>query len=205
MAGFPDKPAFISKKGYGIIRHIRAVIWLSVLVVLLSACSVGEDPDGSSNADSSGADSPGNVLRIDVDYDFGPFNPHRVDASGSTYVFPFIYSFLFVPDPDGTLEPDLAVAWAYDPQTFTWRIDLRKDARFHNGDPVTAADVVFSIQSFMESKVRGIREVIKKQTCSDEKVLYRLVAAGLMKELPDKKCAIRCGLYENYFRKTLNA
>ena len=53
--------------------------------------------------------------------------------------------------------------------------------------------------------VAGIREVIKKQTCSDEKVLYRLVAAGLMKELPDKKCAIRCGLYENYFRKTLNA
>ena len=53
--------------------------------------------------------------------------------------------------------------------------------------------------------VAGIREVIKKQTCSDEMVLYRLVAAGLMKELPDKKCAIRCGLYENYFRKTLNA
>ena len=53
--------------------------------------------------------------------------------------------------------------------------------------------------------VAGIKEVIKKQTCSDEMVLYRLVAAGLMKELPDKKCAIRCGLYENYFRKTLNA
>ena len=142
-------------------RHIRVLIWLFVLVVLVSACSFSEDPDGSSDADSSGADSPGNVLRIDVDYDFGPFTPHRVDASGSTYVFPFIYSFLFVPDPDGNLEPDLAVAWAYDPQNLTWRIDLRKDAFFHNGDRVTAADVVSSIQSVIEHRIQNLEVVIK--------------------------------------------
>ncbi len=149
------------------IRHIRVGIWLSVLVVLLTACYLDEDPDESLNADSSGADSPGNVLRIDVDYDFGPFNPHRVDASGSTYVFPFIYSFLFVPGPAGVLEPDLAVAWFYDPKTFTWRIDLRKDAFFHNGDPVTAADVVFSIQSVIEHRIQNMQADIKNIKAMD--------------------------------------
>lgn len=53
--------------------------------------------------------------------------------------------------------------------------------------------------------VSGMKEVIKKHTCSDEDVLYRLVAAGLVREQSDKVCVPRCELYENYFRKTLNA
>ena len=53
--------------------------------------------------------------------------------------------------------------------------------------------------------ISGMKEVIQKQTCSDEIVLYRLVAAGLVKEQEDDTCVVRCGLYENYFRKMLNA
>lgn len=53
--------------------------------------------------------------------------------------------------------------------------------------------------------VSGMKEVIKKNTCSDEKVLYRLVAAGLVREQGEKICVPRCELYDNYFRKTLNA
>lgn len=52
--------------------------------------------------------------------------------------------------------------------------------------------------------VSAMKEVILKHTCSDEIVLYRLVAAGLVKEQADNTCVARCGLYENYFRKTLN-
>lgn len=53
--------------------------------------------------------------------------------------------------------------------------------------------------------VSGMKEVVTKHKCSDEGVLYRLVAAGLVKEQADNSCVVRCGLYENYFRKTLNA
>lgn len=53
--------------------------------------------------------------------------------------------------------------------------------------------------------VSGMKEVIKKHTCSDEGVLYRLVAAGLVREPSENVCVPRCELYENYFRKTLNA
>lgn len=52
--------------------------------------------------------------------------------------------------------------------------------------------------------IAGLKETIKKNSCSDEKVLYRLSAAGLLKELPENKCAVRCRLYEQYFRKALN-
>ena len=122
-------------------------IWLFLLILCLPACFQSENSHGNTSADP-----PGNVLRVDIDFDFGPFNPTSVDCSGSTHLFPFIYSFLCVPNPEGKLEPDLAVSWDYDPETFTWQIRLRKDARFHNGDPVTAGDAVYSLLSWSKNR-----------------------------------------------------
>jgi serine/threonine-protein kinase len=53
--------------------------------------------------------------------------------------------------------------------------------------------------------VEGLQEVIRTNQISDENVLYRLSAAGLVKEDPTVGIKLRCGLYEQYFRKTLNA
>lgn len=134
-------------------------VLLLMLAFLLSACSSGKD-----HAD----DPPGNVLRIDVDHAFGPFCPHVSNYSGSTYIFPFLYSFLCVPNPKGELEPDLALAWDYDPKTFTWRIRLREDARFHNGEPVTADDVAYSISACTGNLQKGLREKIKNVKSVDK-------------------------------------
>jgi peptide/nickel transport system substrate-binding protein len=135
--------------------------WISALAVLLAACNFSNAPQDQPSAGPSD-----NVLRIDVNYDFGPFCPHVLDSSGSRYVFPFIYSFLCVPNPEGELEPDLAIAWDYDTETYIWRIRLREDACFHNGKPVTAADVAYSIsmctgnlQKALSKKIKNIKAV----------------------------------------------
>lgn len=94
-----------------------------------------------------------------------------VDCSGSTYVFPFIYSFLFVPNANGELEPDLAVSWEYDPKTFTWLIQLRKDARFHSGVPVTAVDAVYSLISWCKNRGSNLDRKIRKIKATDKYVL----------------------------------
>ena len=143
-------------------RQIFYFSWFLVLVLFLSACSSNEGHN-----DLPATMDPGNVLRIDVDYDFGSFNPHKVDCAGSTYVFPFIYSYLCVPDTAGELQPDLATAWNYDPKTFTWQIRLRKDARFHNGEPLTADDVLFSIRSIIENRYKSLDNTIEKLQATD--------------------------------------
>ncbi|MEW6077563.1 MAG: ABC transporter substrate-binding protein [Thermodesulfobacteriota bacterium] len=135
-------------------RRIFYLLWLLALL-LLTACSSKENSD---NHPATG--DPGNILRIDVDCDFGLFNPHKVGCSGSTLVFPFIFSFLCVQNTAGELEPDLAAAWDYDPKTFTWRIRLRDDARFHNGEPVTADDALFSIRSTIENRDKSLGNII---------------------------------------------
>ena len=53
--------------------------------------------------------------------------------------------------------------------------------------------------------VKGLQEIIKTNQLSDENVLYRLSAAGLIKENSLEGVEMRCDLYEQYFSKTLNA
>ena len=47
--------------------------------------------------------------------------------------------------PDGTIVPDLAERWSVDKAGKNWTVDIRPDARWHDGSPVTSEDVVFTI------------------------------------------------------------
>ena len=57
--------------------------------------------------------------------------------------------------PGGTLVPDLAERWAVDKAGKTWTVDIRPDARWHDGTPVTADDVVFTIETLQDPGYRG--------------------------------------------------
>lgn len=48
--------------------------------------------------------------------------------------------------PDGTTAPLLAERFSASPDLKTWTFALRRDARFHNGTPLTAAHVRFSFE-----------------------------------------------------------
>ncbi|MHB2165699.1 ABC transporter substrate-binding protein [Alsobacter sp. R-9] len=56
-----------------------------------------------------------------------------------------IFDRLVEPDASLAMHPGLALSWTTTDPT-TWVIKLRPDARFHDGKPVTADDVVFSLE-----------------------------------------------------------
>ncbi|HEV8454825.1 MAG TPA: ABC transporter substrate-binding protein, partial [Gemmatimonadales bacterium] len=53
--------------------------------------------------------------------------------------------------PDLTLKPMLATRWE-NPSPTTWRFYLRRGVKFHNGDPLTAEDVKFTIETQLANK-----------------------------------------------------
>ena len=57
--------------------------------------------------------------------------------------------------PDGTVVPDLAERWSVDATGKTWTVDLRDDARWQDGEPVTADDVVFTIHTLQDPAYSG--------------------------------------------------
>lgn len=56
-----------------------------------------------------------------------------------------LHDTLFSPQEDATVKPALAEKWEK-VDDLTWKITLRKDATFHNGDPVNAEAVKFSFE-----------------------------------------------------------
>ena len=67
----------------------------------------------------------------------------------STAAFPNIYDSLVVPTHDGDTEPSLATEWTVSEDGLTWVFKLRDDVKFHNGEPLKASDVVFTMNRLL--------------------------------------------------------
>jgi peptide/nickel transport system substrate-binding protein len=59
--------------------------------------------------------------------------------------------------PNGTLVPDLASRWEVSDDGTTWTFELRDDASWHDGTPVTSADVAFTIHTLQDPDYTGPR------------------------------------------------
>jgi peptide/nickel transport system substrate-binding protein len=66
-----------------------------------------------------------------------------------------VFSGLVRNGPAGTLVPDLASHWSVDQTGKTWTVQLRDDATWHDGEPVTAEDVVFTIRTLKDPAYTG--------------------------------------------------
>jgi len=76
------------------------------------------------------------------------------------------------------IEPDLALSWEI-PNPTTYIFHLRTDARFHNGQPVTARDVVFTFRSVLNGtlqtpKAGTYRLVQSVEAPDDHTVIFKL-------------------------------
>jgi peptide/nickel transport system substrate-binding protein len=80
-------------------------------------------------------------------------NPHGDDSdAGLQYMANFFDGLLQRKGKDGTLAPALAERWERLDQ-LTWKFYLRKNVKFHNGNPFTAADVKFSFERLSNPEV----------------------------------------------------
>ena len=66
-----------------------------------------------------------------------------------------VFSGLVRNGPDGTIVPDLAERWTVDDTGAIWTFYLRPDARWQDGEPVTAEDVVFTIRTLQDPAYTG--------------------------------------------------
>lgn len=140
------------------IRSMKPIMVIAAFMTFLfCSCNI---PSTTKDANYSGDRE--NTLRYDVNAPFGTLDPTVVGASGSTHVFPLLYSYLFVPGKDGNLEPDLAIQWDFDAEHLAWTIGLREDARFHDGQPVTAKDVAYSFNQWLKTVSPELNVVVDR-------------------------------------------
>src|SRR3982751_5484907 len=72
-------------------------------------------------------------------------DPYTLNESTTSAHLGHVYEGLVARGKDLKIVPALAESWET-PEPTRWRFHLRKDVKFHNGDPFTADDVVFSAE-----------------------------------------------------------
>ena len=89
-----------------------------------------------------------------------------------------LYAGLTRPTPSGVLMPDLAERYTISEDGTQYRFVLRDDARFHDGVPITADDVIFTLEKVQDPVIKSPRRadwdgvIIEK--INDREVLFTL-------------------------------
>jgi peptide/nickel transport system substrate-binding protein len=85
--------------------------------------------------------------------DIAFFDPHMSTSANDIRISFNLFDNLVSRHPDQKLYPGLATEWKLEGQT-AWRFKLRPGVKFHNGDPLTSADVKFSIERTYDPNVK---------------------------------------------------
>ncbi|PID51259.1 MAG: oligopeptide ABC transporter substrate-binding protein OppA [Pasteurellales bacterium] len=72
--------------------------------------------------------------------------PHKIEGVPESQVVYQLFEGLVTKDSDGKIEPGVATSWESSEDFKTWTFHLRDNARWSNGEPVTAQDFVYSWQ-----------------------------------------------------------
>lgn len=88
----------------------------------------------------------GGTVRVAQFVPASAIDPVKVADGGGLAVLSYVGDFLCFDRNDLTLEPMLAESWTPNKDGTVWTFKLRQGVKFHNGKPMTADDVVASIE-----------------------------------------------------------
>ena len=88
-------------------------------------------------------------------------------AETEAFINPFmvlyaVHDALVKPMPGGDNTPSLAESWTQSKDGLVYEFVLRKNAKFHNGDPVTAEDVKFSFDRYKGAAAKLLHDRVRE-------------------------------------------
>lgn len=102
---------------------------------------------------SSGA--PKGTLTIAQGIDADTLDPQATSSSAVWSITLNIFDTLITRDGEGKLRPALATSWRSLDDT-TWEVKLRPNVKFHDGEPLDAAAVKFSLMRALDPGVKSV-------------------------------------------------
>src|SRR5438876_8683734 len=125
-----------------------------ILATVIAACA----PTTSSGPSPTSGNQPkkGGTLVLVRQGEVTNLDPHKVPAFTSARVFELVYSYLTRLDENVGVQPELAesVTTSTDGKQVT--VKLRKGVKFHNGDPLTSADVKYTFDRIIDPKTAAV-------------------------------------------------
>jgi len=126
-----------------------AVLALSLTLTAGIFAGCGSDNGGSSEAKTT--------LTVGVDADYDTLHPANWSTTVENRLDYQIYDTLLQKnyEDQNTLEPRIADKWDVSEDGKCYTFHLNENVKFHNGDPLTAEDVGFSLDLYADSEYQG--------------------------------------------------
>lgn len=137
-------------------RLIAAVMAMSVVTV---ACGGEDDPADDGSGDGGG------TFTIAAASQIATLDPQATTELTVHRVIGQIYDTLLVADEKREIHPHLATSFEISDDNLTYTFQLRDDVTFHNGEPFTADDVVFTFERWLSGEspnawiIDGVKEI----------------------------------------------
>ena len=161
---------------------------------VLSACG-GNGADGSPSANDAGVK---NQVIVAMNMNSEPaagFDPFVSWGCGEHVHEPLVQSTLITTDANLEFVNDLATEYYCADDGMTWYFTIRDDAKFTDGEPLSASDVAFTINGIIESEAaEADLSMVEKAVATDDThveitmtkpynaLLYTLAVVGIVPE-----------------------
>ncbi len=121
-------------------RWFIIVLWM---LCMLSGCTAGGETTGAE------AMAAGDNTLVYGSQDYTAINPALYEHGEINML---LFAGLTAHDAENHVVPGLAKDWAFDEKTRTYTFHLREGLTFHDGAPLTAADVKFTLELILDEK-----------------------------------------------------
>lgn len=182
-------------------------LFLTLVMVgaVLPGCGDGsKDPGGQGNNGKTGEPVKGGEITVGIAQDLDDsLDPHQTVAAGTREVLFNIFEGLVKPNSDGEMIPAVAEKYTLSEDGTTYTFTLREGVKFHNGQAVTAEDVVYSINRCaavpegQEKPLVAAFSAVKSVEALDEKTVAVTIAQRDLEFISYMTAAIIPAGYEN--------
>ena len=146
-------------------KRLTAFLLAALMCTGLCACgSKAESPSQSATAppasSTESANKAANAVTVGIAQDLdNSLDPHKAVAAGTKEVMFNVFEGLVKPTSNGDLIPAVASNYTVSEDHLTYTFTLREGVKFHNGDAVTAEDVVYSLKRVAAPTETGVVQV----------------------------------------------
>ena len=116
--------------------------WLVIAIVTAAALTVY----GGTSTDNEASNS----VVVGITQDIDSLDPHNADYAGTREVLFNLFEGLVKATSDGNIEPAVAESYKVAEDASSISFTIRKGITFHDGTPVTAEDIKYSIERYAD-------------------------------------------------------
>lgn len=168
-----------------IFQRLSRTFLLSLMLVFIAACVVPPQtsppaPSSATNAASTEETTTRGTLRIAHPlFSGGEESLDPISPTNFANAIVILYDRLVRLGDDGRVAPDLAVSWTPDETATAWVFALRNGVKFHNGQPLTSADVAYTFERILapdstSSLASTLSLIDSIETPDEQTVVFRL-------------------------------